>query len=149
MLDEHNTTITSVWLVVLPMLISVYIASLLITAVFVNVIDGFIFEHIVSNLRNIFVYGSIFVGFFVASFCISISTYIAIPVYKKIFMVVVFFIPIIWPKIILLFLFAIENTDYKITGVDIELVLFIIGSVLGGFSAYLTVSKFEFNDNIN
>ncbi len=143
MLDERDTTTTSVWVVMIPMLVAVYIASLLMMAVFANVIDGFIFEHVVSDFRNIFICCSIFIGFFIASFCISISTYIAIPVYKKTLMVVVFFVPIIWPKIISLFLFAIENTNYKITGVDIELVLFISGSVLGGFSAYSMANKFE------
>lgn len=125
------------------MLISVYIASLLTIAVFANAIDGFLFAHDSSNIRTTFIYGSIFIGFFVASFCISIAAYIAIPVYKKIFMVVVFFIPIIWPNIISLFLFGIENAQYIISKIDIELVVFVVGSILGGFIAYNVADNIE------
>jgi hypothetical protein len=143
MLDDHYTTEASIWIVIIPMLVSVYVASLLFIAVLVNLLDGFVFSHLLSISRDIFIYGSIFVAFLFSSFCISISAYIAIPVYKNILMIVVFFIPIIWPKLISLFLFGIENTSYELTGVTTELVLFISGSILGGFLAYKLAMRYE------
>ncbi len=143
MLDDRFATVTSVWIVIIPMLVSIYIASLLIVAVFVNVIDNMAFAHVASSSRELYIYCAIFTAFMFSSFCVSVSTYIAIPVYKKIFMVIVFFIPIVWPNIILLFLFGIKNTSYKISGIDTELILFISGSILGGFIAYKLVSKIE------
>ncbi len=143
MLDDRFATVTSIWIVIVPMLVSIYIASLLIVAVFVNAIDDFAFGHMASSARELYLYCSLFTAFMFSSFCVSLSTYIAIPVYKKIFMVIVFFIPIIWPKIILLFLFGIENTSYTISGIDAELILFISGSIMGGFIAYKLVSKIE------
>jgi len=147
MLDDRYTTVTSIWIVIIPMLISIYIASLLSVAVFVNVIDEFAFEHISSGLREYYIYCSIFIAFMFSSFCISISTYIAIPVYKKIFMVIVFFVPIIWPNLISLFLFGIENSDYKFTGINPELILFIAGSIIGGFIAYNLVTIIDSHHN--
>jgi hypothetical protein len=143
MLDDHYATQTSVWIVILPMLISVYIASLLVVAVLVNLIDNVLFEHKISEIRTLFIYGSIFVGFLVASFSISISTYIAIPLYKKLFMAIVFFIPILWPRIISLFLMGVENYDFVFDGVNTELVVFISGSIIGGFTAYTLANKFK------
>ncbi len=141
MLDDRYTTEVSIWVVILPMLISVYVASLLIVSVLVNVIDDFTFNHILSTGRNIYIYCSIFFAFLISSFCISISTFIAVPVYKNILMVIVFFIPIIWPKLISFYLFGIENTNYDYTGINIELVLFISGSIFGGFLAYKLAMK--------
>jgi len=149
MLDDHYTTETSIWIVIIPMLISVYIASLLSVAVFANVIDGYVFDHSSTTIREIYINCSIFLGFLFASFCISFSTYIAIPVYKKIFMVVVFFIPIIWPNIISLFLFGIENSEYNFNGVTAELILFISGSILGGFISYNLALKVEISNRVN
>lgn len=142
MLDDRYTTVTSIWIVIIPMLVSVYIASLLSVAVFVNVIDEYVFEHFSSNFREVYIYCSVFTAFMVSSFCISISTYIAVPAYKKILMVIVFFVPIIWPNLISLYLFGIENSEYQFTGINTELTLFICGSILGGFVAYKLVSKF-------
>jgi len=143
MLDDHYTTETSIWIVMIPMLVSVYIASLLIVAVFVNVIDDIGFVHISSFSREIYINCSIFIAFMFSSFCISISTYIAIPAYKKLFMVIVFFIPIIWPNLISLFLFGIENRDYENVGISSELILFISGSIFGGYIAYYFAAKFD------
>ena len=149
MLDDRYATMTSIWIVITPMLISIYIASLLIVAVFVNVIDDIVFEHASSNSREFYIYCAIFIAFMFSSFCISISCYIAIPIYKKIFMVIVFFIPIIWPNIISLFLFGIENTNYKFEGINTELILFISGSILGGFFAYNLATKIDLSFSSN
>ncbi|MFV2060021.1 MAG: hypothetical protein ACC653_05005 [Gammaproteobacteria bacterium] len=143
MLDDHYTTEASIWIVIMPMLVSVYVASLLIVAVLVNVVDELVFVHSSSLTREIYIYGSIFFAFMFSSFSISISTYIAVPVYKNILMVIVFFVPIIWPKLISLYLFGIENTNYELKGINIELVLFVSGSILGGFIAYNTAMKFR------
>lgn len=143
MLDDRYTTVTSIWVIIIPMLISIYIASLLSVAVFINVIDGIIFEHVSNFSREFYINFAIFMAFVFSSFCISISTYIAIPVYKKIFMVIVFFIPIMWPNLISLFLFGIENTSFDYDGISSELVLFISGSILGGFAAFKLTTVFE------